>query len=60
MTLTIKELIEKLLSHNFDPNKEVKFGLAFAEDISDTKEIEYFDASYNDNGEFIIRVVRFL
>lgn len=56
--MKVKELVEKLLNH-LDPAAEVEAVMSFAEDITDEKEIQLFDADYRD-GKFVIKVVEWL
>lgn len=56
--MKVKELVEKLLNH-LDPAAEVETVMSFADDISDEKEIQLFDADYRD-GKFVIKVVEWL
>lgn len=56
--MKVKELVEKLLSR-LDPTAEVEAVMSFAEDITDEKEVQLFDADYRD-GKFVIKVVEWL
>lgn len=56
--MKVKELVEKLLNH-LDPAAEVEAVMAYAEDISEEKEIQLFDADYRD-GKFVIKVIEWL
>lgn len=56
--MKVKELIETLLNH-LEPAAEVEAVISFADDISDEKEIQLFDADYRD-GKFVIKVVEWL
>lgn len=56
--MKVKDLVEKLLNH-LDPSAEIETVMSFAEDITDEKEIQLFDADYRD-GKFVIKVVEWL
>ena len=56
--MKVKELVEKLLNH-LDPAADVEAVLSFADDLSDEKDIQLFDADYRD-GKFVIKVVEWL
>lgn len=56
--MKVKELVEKLLNH-LDPAADVEAVLSFAEDLTDEKDIQLFDADYRD-GKFVIKVVEWL
>lgn len=56
--MKVKELVETLLNH-LEPNAEVEAVKVYAEDITDEKEIQLFDAGYRD-GKFVIKVVDWL
>ncbi len=56
--MKVKELVEKLLNH-LDPEADVEAVLSFAEDLTDEKDIQLFDADYRD-GKFVIKVVEWL
>lgn len=56
--MKVKELVEKLLNH-LDPAAEVEAVMSFADDISDEKDVQLFDADYRD-GKFVIKVIEWL
>lgn len=56
--MKVKELVEKLLNH-LDPAADVEAVLSFADDLTDEKDIQLFDADYRD-GKFVIKVVEWL
>lgn len=56
--MKVKELVEKLLNH-IDPSADVEAVLSFADDLTDEKDIQLFDADYRD-GKFVIKVVEWL
>lgn len=56
--MKVKELVEKLLNH-LEPSAEVEVVMSFADDISDEKDIQLFNADYRD-GKFVIKVIECL
>lgn len=60
MKVTVKELLKELLS-KCDLDAEVKFYHCFADELDDPgKELDYWKAGYDDNGNFKIDIIEFL
>lgn len=59
MKLLVKDLIKELLEQH-RPDDEVKIVRAFADEIDDVFEMDFFDSGYTDDGTFQIKVIDWL
>lgn len=60
MKLTVKELLKEILT-KCDLDAEVKLYNNFADELDEPgKELDYWKAGYNENGEFQIDVIDYL